>query len=512
MILPITNIVDRKEFIKKAQTFYLSDFANKVGIDTSGVGLNIQPASNPNNPITKALTAVSDAVGSYGQSLRNSKELSDTYNKALKGDTTAQQNILGTSLPTTSSSTGAKFIPTDAKKGYSATPITPLPTTTSSTGAKFIPTSALDAMNGISATPIISLDDKQKYKQLYGDFAPGTFSFGEYKNPYTSENLALLDQINGKNGSSFSLPNGVMGSSNNTSAFSSIPTSGNTATSFSMPNWNTGNTTDSNQAQSIMNQQKQAAEQMINDAYAKAGIPNPNMPSSITTTIPQTPAMPTTTDNNQKMLDEYGITLPNWNSGNTTDPNQAQSIIDQQKQAAEQKINDAYAKAGIPNPNTPVNTSNEGEVLVIDNLSTGDTETFPGSPAPVDDTDLPKAKSSDYTSTSNPTFISSNASSSTAGTIMSINNDNIGEIISRINQSVSEIESSIGTIENSLISKINSSWIADEASTYTSKVTDSINRTKYIIESLKLLSQTYTKALNESTSTQQDVSSTVSNI
>ena len=396
--------------------------------------------------------------------------------------------------------------------GISASPIASLPTTTSSTGAKFIPTSALDAMNGISATPIISLDDKQKYKQLYGDFAPGTFSFGEYKNPYTSENLALLDQINGKNGSSFSLPNGVMGSSNNTSAFSSIPTSGNTATSFSMPNWNTGNTTDSNQAQSIMNQQKQAAEQMINDAYAKAGIPNPNMPSSITTTIPQTPAMPTTTDNNQKMLDEYGITLPNWNSGNTTDPNQAQSIIDQQKQAAEQKINDAYAKAGIPNPNTPVNTSNEGEVLVIDNLSTGDTETFPGSPAPVDDTDLPKAKSSDYTSTSNPTFISSNASSSTAGTIMSINNDNIGEIISRINQSVSEIESSIGTIENSLISKINSSWIADEASTYTSKVTDSINRTKYIIESLKLLSQTYTKALNESTSTQQDVSSTVSNI
>ena len=251
---------------------------------------------------------------------------------------------------------------------------------------------------------------------------------------------------------------------------------------------------------------------MINDAYAKAGIPNPNMPSSTTTTIPQTPAMPTTTDNNQKMLDEYGITLPNWNSGNTTDPNQAQSIIDQQKQAAEQKINDAYAKAGIPNPNTPVNTSNEGEVLVIDNLSASDTATYPGSPAPVDDTDLPKAKSSDYTSTSNPTFISSNASSSTAGTIMSINNDNIGEIISRINQSVSEIESSIGTIENSLISKINSSWIADEASTYTSKVTDSINRTKYIIESLKLLSQTYTKALNESTMAQQDVSSTVSNI
>ena len=106
----------------------------------------------------------------------------------------------------------------------------------------------------------------------------------------------------------------------------------------------------------------------------------------------------------------------------------------------------------------------------------------------------------------------SSVTSASSGTTMTLNYDNISNIINKINASVEEVEANLRTVESNLISKINNSWASEAASQYTSKVVDSINRTKYIIETLKLLSQTYTKALNISKNTQQDVSSTVSNI
>ena len=67
---------------------------------------------------------------------------------------------------------------------------------------------------------------------------------------------------------------------------------------------------------------------------------------------------------------------------------------------------------------------------------------------------------------------------------MILNHDNIKSIIESINASVAEAEANVKALETNLLAKINNSWVASEANVYTSKVIDSINKTKKVIETL----------------------------
>ena len=50
-----------------------------------------------------------------------------------------------------------------------------------------------------------------------------------------------------------------------------------------------------------------------------------------------------------------------------------------------------------------------------------------------------------------------------SGTTMTLNYDNISNIINKINASVEEIEANLRTVESNLISKINNSWASEAA-------------------------------------------------
>lgn len=96
--------------------------------------------------------------------------------------------------------------------------------------------------------------------------------------------------------------------------------------------------------------------------------------------------------------------------------------------------------------------------------------------------------------------------------ILSIKNDNIGTIINNLNSCIGALESSINGIKSNEIQKINDSWAAKEASTYISKVQAANEKINKVLEGLRLLSKTYSKALNESQTAQSEVSSAVENI
>ena len=104
------------------------------------------------------------------------------------------------------------------------------------------------------------------------------------------------------------------------------------------------------------------------------------------------------------------------------------------------------------------------------------------------------------------------STSTTVNQTFSLNNDNIRDLINQINVGILEAEANVQNLETNLLSKINSSWVANEASVYTAKVEDSIVKIKNVIEAMKLLKDTYAKTLNDTTSTQQSVSSSVNNI
>ena len=96
--------------------------------------------------------------------------------------------------------------------------------------------------------------------------------------------------------------------------------------------------------------------------------------------------------------------------------------------------------------------------------------------------------------------------------ILSLKSNNIGPIISNLNTCIGSLESSINEIKSNEIQKINDSWAAKEASIYISKVQAANEKINKVLEGLRLLSQTYSKALNESQTTQSEVSSVVENI
>ena len=96
--------------------------------------------------------------------------------------------------------------------------------------------------------------------------------------------------------------------------------------------------------------------------------------------------------------------------------------------------------------------------------------------------------------------------------LMSLNNESINGIISQINETVASIEAEWTAIVNNEIAKINSSWAAAEAKSYIDKTMNAGNKIKSVEDGLKLLGSAYSKAIANSTSTQQDVNRTVNNI
>ncbi len=96
--------------------------------------------------------------------------------------------------------------------------------------------------------------------------------------------------------------------------------------------------------------------------------------------------------------------------------------------------------------------------------------------------------------------------------LMSLNNESINGIISQINETVASIEAEWTAIVNNEIAKINSSWAALEAKSYVDKTMNAGNKIKSVEDGLKLLGSAYSKAIANSTSTQQDVMRSVGEI
>lgn len=118
---------------------------------------------------------------------------------------------------------------------------------------------------------------------------------------------------------------------------------------------------------------------------------------------------------------------------------------------------------------------------------------------------------SSTTSSSTTVTPTTSTTTSTSG-IMKLNESTINDLIRNIATATQYLEDFVSKIESGEINTINNSWAANEASTYVSKVQAANVKIRKVTEGLNLLKNAYSKSLQESSSTQQDVSNVVNNI
>lgn len=117
------------------------------------------------------------------------------------------------------------------------------------------------------------------------------------------------------------------------------------------------------------------------------------------------------------------------------------------------------------------------------------------------------------TSTSSSTTVTPTTSTTTSTSgIIKLNENTINELIRSISTATQYLEDFISNIETGEINTINNSWAANEASVYVNKVKNANIKIRKVNEGLVLLQNAYKKSLQESSSTQQDVSNAVNNI
>ncbi len=103
-------------------------------------------------------------------------------------------------------------------------------------------------------------------------------------------------------------------------------------------------------------------------------------------------------------------------------------------------------------------------------------------------------------------------SSTAASNPMKLNNDTITDVISKISQIINSVETQVNDLTKNEIDKINNSWAATEASAYVAKVNEAAGRIKQVIEGLRILSNTYSKVLTQTGSTQSQVNQIIQSL
>ena len=296
--------------------------------------------------------------------------------------------------------------------------------------------------------------------KMYGDFAPGTFSFGPYENPFTKENIDALpaatrqELLNRNDAVGDMIRQTYYGTNSQTN---SNVTGTNIQSSVSITNYST------------------TAQMMANDPSAQETF-------KMLSKMPDAQKLIALNALPSDMKAAYDI----WSTSQSS----------QIRPTVENTINNGK----LSNISSSVNTSK----TIIENSSLSsqnNTSTI---------STIPNNANENVKASPSITMVE-NINTSTSDTLI-LNNSIINELISKIDNTIVFLEEFISQIENKEINIINNSWVAEEANVYVNKVQNANLKIRKVIEGLNLLKNAFIRSLEESSSTNQNLNTILNNM